>query len=593
LEEIRNVLDVYAAGIVGVILLVMVFELVVGRLKPALVFSIVVFLFLVLGYVDVDMILRAAITKSILVIFLVIALSSIINSNINLGFYFDKVLGSIQSPLLFLGVLCLFVSLISGFFNNTPVVIILIPYVMQKAEKYGVSPSKFLIPLSCSAIVGGMLTLIGTSTNLILNGLIESSGLKGLQFTDFLVPGLFVLSTWILYLIIVGYRILPSRSLPFARKQDEVRKYFIEARIGAYSKLIGLPLSDSGLKNLKGVSLIELVRGDRNFEVVASKNMILQEDDRLIFSGSLADVMQINAEQKNLEFIAHKKLMQGQKLAFLELSIPTNSSLDGKKVNQTNFRQRYGATILAVHRNSEDLSGRIGEMRLKSGDLLIVVPHTYITESLKADFYILSNVTQEQIPSRKKYTLLGGIVLIATFALVFKISLFLFLVLVLGLTFLLKFASRSEVIKELKGNLFVILVASLIVGEVFINSGLSEQVSAAILRVVMPFGFEGIVLGLMLFTVVLTSFITNVAAVSIVFPLAYSISQKTGIPGEALFLAVGFAASAAFMTPIGYQTNLLIMAPGDYRFKDFWKIGLPFTALYLGVVLLYLKLKYT
>jgi len=321
--------------------------------------------------------------------------------------------------------------------------------------------------------------------------------------------------------------------------------------------------------------------------------MILQEHDRLIFSGSLADVMQINAEAKNIEFSGQDRVEADQKLAFVELSIPTNSSLDGMKVNKTNFRERYGATILAVHRNSEDLSGRIGEMELKSGDLLIVVPHVRLSEAIKTDFYILSNLTHERTPSKKKWMLLGGIALIALLAVGLQIGLFLFLGLILSLVVLLRFTAIEELKNEFRLNLYVILIASLLVGDVFIKTGLADVVSGAILQLVLPFGFQGIVIGLMLFTVLLTSFITNVAAVSIAFPLAYSISQSSGIPGEALFLAVAFAASAAFMTPIGYQTNLLIMAPGDYQFKDFWKVGAPLTALYLGVVLLYLTLCYT
>lgn len=593
MEELNHFINQHDAAITGGVLVLMVAELIRGKIKPSYVFAGVVFIFLILGYVDIDMILQAAITKSVLIIFMVVALSSIINKHVNLGFYFDKVLGGIVSPIWFLGVLCLLVALISSVFNNTPVVIILIPYMMQKAEKYGVSPSKFLIPLSFAAIFGGMITLIGTSTNLVLNGLLEGSGLAGFGFIDFLIPGLLVTISGIAYLITIGYRILPSRSMPFARKRDEVRKYFIEARIGSDSKLSGLPLSESGLKDLKGVSLIELVRENRTFEVVASRNMILQENDRLIFSGSLADVMQINAEAKNIEFSGQDRVEADQKLAFVELSIPTNSSLDGKKVNQTNFRERYGATILAVHRNSEDLSGRIGEMELKSGDLLIVVPHVRLSEAIKTDFYILSNLIHERTPSKKKWMLLGGIALITLLAVGFQIGLFLFLGLILSLVVILRFTAIEELKNEFRLNLYVILIASLLVGDVFIRTGLADVVSGGILQLVVPFGFQGIVVGLMLFTVLLTSFITNVAAVSIAFPLAYSISQSSGIAGEALFLAVAFAASAAFMTPIGYQTNLLIMAPGDYQFKDFWKVGAPLTALYLGVVLLYLTLCYT
>lgn len=592
MEVLKAFVEDHAAALTGGILSLMVIELIRSKVNPAYVFAAVVFLFVLFGYLSVDDILNAAITKSILSIFIVVALSSIINKHIDLGTYFDQLLGKITSPILFLGLLGVLVALISSVFNNTPVVIILIPYVMKKAELYGVSPAKFLIPLSFAAILGGMLTLIGTSTNLVLNGLMQSKGLAEFAFFDFLLPGLCVVFIGVLYLISLGYRLLPTHSLSFTKKRDEVRKYFIEARIGAQSSLNGLSIAESGLKDLKGVSLIELVRGDRSFEVVASRNMILQEHDRLIFSGSLNDVMEINSEARKLEFIAEKRLSQDNKLEFIEISIPTNSSLDGKKVKETNFRQRYGATILAVHRNSEDLSGRIGEMQLKSGDLLIVVPHVNLSEALRSDFYILSNVRQEQVSKPQKLKLIAGLLAIIAGVVVLNLNLFLSLALILSWVVLMRFTTIEEIKNEFRFNLYVILVASILVGEVFISSGLADMVSSWILQVVMPFGFNGIVLGLMLFTTLLTSFITNVAAVSIAFPLAYSISASTGIPGEALFLAVAFAASAAFMTPIGYQTNLLIMAPGDYKFNDFFKIGAPLTLLYLVVVWGYLNIIY-
>ncbi|RXG27146.1 SLC13 family permease [Leeuwenhoekiella palythoae] len=593
LEGFYAFTETYDLYITGISLIWMVFALIRGKRNPSYVFAGIVLLFLICGYIQVESILNAAITKSVLLIFIVVALSAAINRNMNLDLYLDRVLGGIRSPILFLGVLCMLVALISSVFNNTPVVIILIPYMMKMAEKYEIAPSKLLIPLSFAAILGGMLTLIGTSTNLVLNGLIAGSGLPEFGFADFLLPGSLVVIAGVLYLMTLGYYLLPQRAFNFKKKQDAVRKYFVEAKIPAASALSGLSLSESGLKEYKGVSLIELIRGSRSFEVVASRNMILQEGDRLIFSGSLTDVMQINAEERKLEFIAEKRLAHENKVEFVEISIPTNSSLDGKRVNETNFRQRYGATILAVHRNSEDLSGRIGELQLKSGDLLIVVPHINLTDALRADFYILSNVTQEQQPLSQKIKLGLGLVAIITAALIVQLDLFLTLGLILTLAVVLGFTSIQEIKNEFRLNLFVILVSSLLVGEVFMSTGLANEVSSWILNAVLPYGFNGVVLGLMLFTTLLTSFITNVAAVSIAFPLAYSISATTGIPSEALFLAVAFAASAAFMTPIGYQTNLLIMAPGDYRFKDFFKAGAPLTLIYLGVIWGYLYFIYT
>ena len=570
----------------------MVFELIRSKTRPSIVFGLVVLMFLILGYISVDSILMAITTKSVLIVFLVIGISSVINNNFDIGTLLDRLLGKITSKILFLAALCFSVAIISSLFNNTPVVIILIPYVMKKAESYGISPSKLLIPLSFSAILGGMITLVGTSTNLVLNGLLENSGLPLFKIYDFLIPGLLVTLVGVLYLVLFSSKLLPSRSLTPFQKRKAARNYFVEAKIGKESFFAGKSLEESGVKDYKGVSLIELIRGDKIFNVVASRNLILEEEDRLIFSGSIKDVLLINQDDNNLEFISQERLAYDNKLEYVELSIPTNSNLDGKRIRDTDFRTRYGATILAVHRNGEDLSGRIGEIVLRSGDLLIVVPHANLTESIRSDFYILSNVTKEKkSPENKKKLILGGLALFLLFVFE-KVDLFLFLACALGLMVVLKFATINELKNEFRINLFVVLCASIIVGEVFISSGLAKEISTYLLAVVQPFGFSAIILGLMVFTIVLTSFITNVAAVSIAFPLAYSISEVTGIQGEALFLAVAFAASAAFMTPIGYQTNLIVMAPGDYKFKDFFKIGAPLTVIYVAVVMSYIFIKY-
>ena len=588
----NDLVNQYSELITGIILLGMVFELIRSKTRPSIVFGLVVLLFLILGYITVDSIFKAITTKSVLIVFLVIGISSVINNNFDIGTLLDRLLGRINSQIFFLAALCLSVAFISSVFNNTPVVIILIPYVMKKAESYEISPSKLLIPLSFSAILGGMITLVGTSTNLVLNGLLENSGLPLFKIYDFLIPGLLVTVSGVLYLALFSSKLLPSRSLTPNQKRRAARNYFVEAKIGKGSSFSGKSLEESGVKDYKGVSLIELVRGEKIFNVVASRNLILEEDDRLIFSGSIKDVLLINQGDNNLEFISQERLAYDNKLEYVELSIPTNSNLDGKRIKDTDFRTRYGATILAVHRNGEDLSGRIGQIVLRSGDLLIIVPHANLTESIRSDFYILSNITKrKESPQNKKKLIFGVLALIALFVFE-KIDLFLFLTCSLGLMVVLKYATINELKNEFRVNLFVVLCASIIVGEVFISSGLAKEISTYLLLLVQPYGFTAIILGLMLFTIVLTSFITNVAAVSIAFPLAYSISEVTGIQGEALFLAVAFAASAAFMTPIGYQTNLVVMAPGDYRFKDFFKIGAPLTVIYLAVIMSFIYIKY-
>lgn len=570
----------------------MMIALVGSSIKPVIVFSCVILVFLALGLTDVSVLLEAAITKNILIIFMIIALSAVLNSYINIPFYLDKVLGAIRSPQWFMVVMCVLVVLISAFLNNTPVVILIIPYLLKKAEQFKLSPSKLLIPLSFSAILGGMITIIGTSTNLVLNGFLEKNKLPSFGFFDFTIPGLLVAAGGILFFVLIGFKLLPSRASYEPRGKQALRKYFVEAKISEESLLVGQSIADSGLKDYKGVALVELIRGAKVFDVLQSKNMVLLSGDHLLFSGSIADVMQINAQQKQVDFIESKRLDVPDKLTYLEVSVPSNSVLEGKKINESNFRQRYGATILAVHRNGEDLRGRIGEMRIRGGDLLIIVPHSVIQENLRSDFFVFSSLTEEQVPQRKKLFLGAGLVVLVAAAIIFKLELFLVLIGLLALVVALGFTQAQKLKNDFNLNLYVILISSLVIGDVFINSGLAQLLSDRILDMAGTMGPGGIVLVLMGLTVLLTSFVTNVAAVSIAFPLAYSLSALTGIPGEALYLAIAFSASAAFMSPIGYQTNLLIMAPGEYVFKDFMKIGVPFTIVYIVLVWGYLYYTY-
>ena len=572
--------------------MVMMILLLGSNIKPVIVFSCVILAFLALGLTNVSVLLESAITKNILIIFMIIALSAVLNTYINIPVYLDKVLGAIGSPQLFMVVMCALVVMISAFLNNTPVVILLIPYLLKKANQFRLSPSKLLIPLSFSAILGGMITIIGTSTNLVLNGFLEKNKLPAFGFFDFTIPGLLVAVGGILFFVVIGFRLLPTRASFEPRSKQTLRKYFVEAKISEDSFLVGQSIADSGLKDYKGVALVELIRGTKVFDVLQSKNMVLLAGDHLLFSGSIADVMQINTQQKQVDFIESKRLDVPDKLTYLEVSVPSNSVLEGKKINESNFRQRYGATILAVHRNGEDLRGRIGEMRVRGGDLLIIVPHSVIQENLRSDFFVFSSLTEEKVPYRKKVLLGAGLVLLVAAAIVFKLELFLVLIGLLALVVALGFTQPQKLKNDFNLNLYVILISSLVIGEVFIDSGLAQLLSDRILGMAGTMGPAGIVLVLMGLTVVLTSFVTNVAAVSIAFPLAYSLSAMTGIPGEALYLAIAFSASAAFMSPIGYQTNLLIMAPGEYVFKDFMKIGVPFTIIYIALVWGYLYYTY-
>jgi len=278
-----------------------------------------------------------------------------------------------------------------------------------------------------------------------------------------------------------------------------------------------------------------------------------------------------------------------------EAVISHGSSLIGKKVKETDFRNRYDAAIVAIHRNGEKLHGKIGEIRINAGDLLLLYAGANFKDraDLYRDIYVISKLQALYKPAKAKVYSLGAIGLLAILLLaVGYFSLFTSLLIIFAVMLGMGMITRQDIKRGLDLSMIGILVFSLALGQATIKSGAADLVASWILGALMPYGMMAILCGLLLLTIVLTSFITNIGAIAIAFPLAHSMAMSTGIDGSPFYLGIAFAASASFMTPIGYQTNLIIYGPGGYTFKDFFKIGIPTTIIYIltvfmGLILLY------
>jgi len=561
------------------------------RFHPAAVFFIVISIFVLSGIITPSEAVSGFSNVSVAVIILLLIIGNVIQKTGIISYYFSKILSEKLEYRAFLGKMFLSVSSTSAFLNNTPIVAILLPYVYQWSKKKGISPSKLLIPLSYAAILGGTITLIGTSTNLVVNGLAVESGLESIRIFDFAYVGIPATLAGFLYIFFIGYRLLPEREDPLKSFLDRKKEYIVETVVRDNSNLIGKSVKDAQLRNLKGLFLVEILRNEKKISPVSPEE-IIEKGDILIFVGQTDAVTDLVSSDIGLSLPDFCNIKE-EKVDIVEVVVSNNSYLINKKVRETDFRAKFDAAILAVHRNGERLKGKIGEIVLKPGDLLLLLTGKDFWKRAEdtTDFYIISKIREIFNIDRRK----GNFVFLSFIGLIFLsalslIPLFTALLILISIFILTKISSYSEIKKGLDINLAVIAALSIAVGKAIVNSGLSEFIAALINSIFYPMGIIGALIAVYLITNILTEFISNIAAASIVFPIALSSASMLSVDPKAFILAVAFGASASFLTPIGYQTNLMVYGVGNYKFKDFFIVGLPLSIIYavICISLLYI-----
>ncbi len=559
---------------------------------PAAVFLISVAVLVIFGILKPSEALSGFSNEQIATIILLLLISNIIRKTGIINLYFSKILSDKSSEKTFFAKMFLTVSTLSSFLNNTPIVAMLIPYIYDWCKKKNLYPSKFLIPLSYAAILGGTITLIGTSTNLIINGFVVESGMKPFHVFDFAYVGIPTTLIGFLYMFFIGRKLLPVREDIIKSFLQKKKEYLVETVIQENSELIGKSITEAKLRNLKGLFLVEIIRKNKKISPV-SPTEVLEKGDILIFAGETESITDLISSKTGLSlpelcFINS----QSSKNEIIEVVISNNSSLINKKVRDTDFRAKYDAAILAVHRNGEKLSGKIGEIILKPGDLLLLLTGKDFWKRAEdtTDFYIVSKVKEIINPDYKKGNFVFfSFILVILLSALKVIPLFTGLLFLLAIFVLFKISSYSEVKKGIDLNLIIIAALSLAIGKAMINTGTADIVANSINFIFSPLGIIGALIGVYLITNILTEFITNIAAASITFPVAVLSAKTFGIDPHAFILAVAYGASASFITPIGYQTNLMVYGVGNYKFKDFVKVGLPLSIIYgtVCIIILY------
>lgn len=478
------------------------------------------------------------------------------------------------------------VIVFSAFLNNTPVVAMMIPAVREWASKLGLSPSKLMMPLSFAAIFGGTCTMIGTSTNLVVAGLVASQ-------TDLPPIGLFEIA-WIgvpcaivgsLYMILVGPRLLPDRSSATAKLRD-VREYTAEMLVPSASPLAGRTIEQAGLRALPGAFLVEIERG--GFLIAApGPEQRLAAGDRLVFTGvvaSIKDLQTIRGLEPATNQI-YKLDAPRQSRCLVEAVVSSTSPLVGRTIKRARFRTRYNAVVIAVARGGERLRGKVGEIAIQPGDTLLLEAQTTFAERHRddRDFFLVAEL-EESSPRRHQragiaIAILTGMVLLAGFGV---LSMLQAALVAAGLMLVARCTSVQAARDSVDWSVLVVIAAALGIGTAIQKSGLGDTMVGSFLGAAGEnpwLTLAAVYLG----TTVITEMISNNAAVALVFPLAMGAAERLDANPMPFLFALMLAGSASFATPIGYQTNLMVMGPGGYRFGDYMVIGLPLNIL-LGIV---------
>lgn len=575
--------------IVSLVILGIVISLYKEFVKPVMVFVMAVTVLMAANIITPKEALSGFANEQIAVIFLLLIISDVVKRSAALDYSIYRLLRPGLSYKAFLFRMSTAVASISAFVNNTPLVALMMPYVYDWAKRKNISPSKVLMPLSMAAIIGGTVTLIGTSTNLVVSGLATDAGLAPLPMFAFTPIGLPIMVLIVLYITLFSNKILPDRTDALTDFKEHSREYLIETRVPASSSYVGKSLDDNKLRQLRGLYVVEIIRQEKPIAPVSPKEVI-QPDDILIFAGETDTVIDLINNQKDLVAADYSDYPTTGKVEIIESIVSPNSNLINKKVNKTNFREIFDAGIIAVNRNGEKVSGKVGEIELQNGDLLLVVAGKGFRRRVEQNRDLILVSKRREINHGDKRLvrwILLGIAVAFILEACNMMSLFMSLFLLTGAIALFGGITVDDIKKSLDLELMVMLALAIGVGKSISNSGADQLFAREVINVTSQLHETlGVILGLYIVTNILTMFVTNAAAVAITFPIAVATGQQIGMHDMTpLLLTIAFASSADFITPFGYQTNLMVFGPGGYKFVDYIRYGIVPTFIYMAMTI--------
>ncbi|AEX20791.1 SLC13 family permease [Vibrio natriegens] len=561
-------------GFVLAILLGIITCLLVTKIKPSYVFAGAAFISFLAGMMDLTSIASNFTNSSLLTLVLLILASCALEKTLLISWVSRSISeGQLGSVIAKLG---LSTALLSSFTNNTAVVVSLIGAIKRNQQH---APSKLLIPLSYAAILGGTLTLIGTSTNLIINSFVEDAGLPSLGFFTPTLIGLAVLAGGLLILIPLSY-LLPN----YDDQTQEDLPYFLESRVEPGSPLVGRTVSENNLRALRKLFLAEVIRDGVTVSSVGPE-FVLNAKDRLLFCGDVESVATLQ-EIPGLTLFGHQHL-NGQN--FREVVVSSSATFCHKTLKESRFRDRFDAVVVAIRRGHERLEGGLGSIKLAPGDTLVLVPGKRFESERRAhrkEFVLVHDLdSSARLDANKSSIVLLGFAAVIGCALLDLVPIIKGLAVYILSLLAFGIVQVSELRRRFPIDIVVIVGSALSIAQLMISSGLSVRMGEMFIQAFNGWGVFGALVATYIMTLVLTELVTNNAAAALSFPIGYSMAIGYGVDPMPFIMAVLFGASASFISPYGYQTNLLVYSVGNYKLTDYVRIGVPISIVYSVLVL--------
>ncbi len=481
------------------------------------------------------------------------------------------------------------VAVLSAFLNNAPIVAMMTPTVIDWAKRHRLSPSRFLIPLSYASILGSLNTIIGTSVILTVAGLLVDARMEPLGFFELLPVAAPITLVGLVYLVAIAWRRIPDRIDPAEALGQQRREYTTTMRVMPDSPLVGSTIEEAGLRNLPGLFVIEVDRGERVITPVTPDQGILAGDE-LVFAGVVETIVDLQ-RIRGLEPVPHDDgedeangSSTGHRL--VEAVVSASSPLVGRSVRDLGFRSAYDAAVVAVHRNAERVPGKIGEIVLRPGDVLLMqaAPDFARTQRNSADFTLVSELPESERPRHELAWVALGVLAcmvaaVATGLLPISIAAFV----AVGVLLVTRCITGSQARRSIRWPILIVIGAGLGLATAMQKTGAAAMIANLLVSSVRELGPMGVLAVIYLLCVVMAETLQHNAAVAIMFPISVAAAEQLGVDARPFVIATAIGSACAFASPVSYQTHLIVYGAGGYRFGDFVRVGLPLD-LICGVV---------
>ena len=471
----------------------------------------------------------------------------------------------------------------SSFLANTPIVAMLVPEITTWADRRGVSSSRLLMPLSFATILGGTLTVIGTSTNLVVSGLLVEDGQEPLSMFELTKVSLPVAVVAMLALLVLAPLLLPERKRPRNMADEQGRPFTVSMRVLPGGPLDGIRVEEGQLRSLDGVYLAELQR-DGGVIAPVRPDQTVRAEDILVFVGQVDLVVDLHT-LRGLEPSEGDPLLElpdGAEHGFFEAVLGPASPLVGNTLAEVQFRARYQGAVVGIHRSGEAQTGKLGEVRMATGDTLLILAGRdfRVRWRDKGDFLLVSRLDGPDLGASTKAPLAGlALLAVVLLPILGILSVTRSTVLAAGLLVFSGVLSPREARDAVDMNVVLMIGGAFGMGEAVRKTGLADSIASGILDGLGDFGVVGVVIGLIIATMILTELVTNAAAAALILPTALLVANDLALDPRILAIAIAVAASSSFLTPIGYQTNTMVYGPGGYRFTDYLRLGIPLSII--------------